>query len=97
MNGTNNLGALVGRVLLAVIFVISGFHKLMAPVATAHYMASQGVPLASLAYIATVIVECGLSLLVVLGYWTRTSALLMFLWFIPVTLLFHVIPYFDAV
>ena len=97
MNGTNNLGALVGRVLLAVIFVISGFHKLMAPVATAHYMASHGVPLAWLAYIATVIVEFGFSLLLVFGYWTRTAAFLMFLWFIPVTLLFHVMPYFDAV
>src|SRR5713101_4964387 len=82
MNGTNNLGALVVRVLLAVIFVISGFHKLMAPVATAHYMASHGVPLAWLAYIATVIVEFGFSLL---------------LGFIPVTLLFHGMPYFDAV
>jgi putative oxidoreductase len=97
MNGTNNLGALVGRVLLAVIFVISGFHKLMAPMATAQMMASHGVPLASLAYIATVIVEFGFSLLLVFGYWTRTAAFLMFLWFIPVTLLFHVMPYFDAV
>jgi len=96
MNGTNNLGALLGRILLAVIFVISGFHKLMAPVATAHYMASHGVPLAWLACIATVIVELGFSLLLMIGYWTRTAAFLMFLWFIPVTLLFHVMPYFDA-
>ena len=97
MNGTNNLGALAGRVLLASIFVISGFHKMMAPAATAHYMASHGVPLAWLAYIATVIVEFGFALLLVFGYWTRTAAFLMFLWFIPVTLLFHVNPYFDAV
>jgi putative oxidoreductase len=97
MNGTNNLGALAGRVLLASIFVISGFHKLMAPAATAHYMASHGVPLAWLAYIATVIVEFGFALLLVFGYWTRTAAFLMFLWFIPVTLLFHVMPYRDAV
>src|SRR5713226_2987579 len=97
MNGTNNLGALLGRILLAVIFVISGFHKLMAPVATAHYMASHGVPLAWLACIATVIVEFGFSLLLVIGYWTRAAAFLMFLWFIPVTLIFHVIPYLHAV
>ena len=97
MNGTNNLGALAGRVLLALIFVHGGLLKLMAPAATAHYMASHGVPLAWLAYLATVIVEFGFSLLLVFGYWTRTAAFLMFLWFIPVTLLFHVMPYFDAV
>jgi putative oxidoreductase len=97
MNGTNNLGALVGRILLALIFVISGFHKLMAPMATAQMMASHGVPLASLIIFPTILVEFGFSLLLVLGYWTRTAAFLMFLWFIPVTFLFHVEPYFDAV
>ena len=97
MNGTNNVGALVGRFLLALIFVISGFHKLMAPMATAHMMASHGVPLASLVIFPTILVELGFSVLLVLGYWTRTAALLMFLWFIPVTLLFHVMPYYDAV
>ncbi len=97
MNWTNNLGALVGRVLLASIFVISGFHKLLAPEATAQMMASHGVPLASLVIIPTILVEFGFSLLVVLGYWTRTAAFVMFLWFIPVTFLFHVMPYFDAV
>jgi putative oxidoreductase len=97
MNGTNNFGALVGRVLLALIFVISGFHKLMAPEATAQMMASHGVPLASVAIFPTILVEFGFSLLLMLGYWTRTAAFLMFLWFIPVTLLFHVMPYRDAV
>jgi putative oxidoreductase len=97
MNGTNNFGALVGRVLLALMFVITGFHKLIAPMATAQYMASHGVPLASLAISPTILVEFGFSLLLVFGYWTRAAAFLMFLWFIPVTVIFHVIPYLHAV
>jgi|ERR1700731_2821585 putative oxidoreductase len=97
MNGTNNFGALVGRFLLALIFLLSGYHKLMNPSGTVQMMAAHGIPVVWLAYIATVIVEFGFALLVMIGYMTRPAALLMFLWFIPVTLLFHVMPYRNAV
>src|SRR5260370_17015093 len=95
MNG-NNFGGLAGPSRLALMCVISGFHKLMAPMATAQVMASHGVPLAWLIIFPTILVEFGFSLLLVFGYWTRTAAFLMFLWFLPVAFLFHVEPYFDA-
>ena len=97
MNVASNAGALVCCFRLAMIFVRGGFLKLIAPVATAHYMASHGVPLASLAIFPTILIEFGFSLLIVFGYWTRAAAFLMFLWFIPVTVIFHVIPYLHAV
>jgi len=97
MNQTNNVGALVGRFLLALIFLISGFHKLMNPSGTVQLMSSHGIPLVWLAYLATVVVELGFAFLVMIGFRTRIVAILMLLWFIPVTLIFHVVPYRDAV
>jgi putative oxidoreductase len=97
MNGTNNFGALVGRFLLALIFLLSGFHKLMNPSGTVQLMSSHGIPLVWLAYLATVVVEFGFAFLVMIGFRTRIVAILMLLWFIPVTLIFHVAPYRDAI
>jgi putative oxidoreductase len=99
MAGTRDFGALVGRVLLALIFVLSGFGKLTSPAMSAGYMAHAGIP-AGLIYpglYLSVAVEFGCGLLLVLGYKVRWAAMLIFLWFIPVTLVFHVAAYHQAV
>lgn len=98
MNGFRNQLILVGRILLALIFVLSGFGKLTAPAAAIGYMAHAGMP-AALIYpglIASILVEFGLGLLIVLGYRARWAAILIFLWFIPVTIIFHLLPYREA-
>lgn len=99
MEGSRNLTALVGRFLLAVIFVLSGFSKLTNMAGTAGYMAHMGMPqgLVYPALIVTILVELGLGLLIVVGYKARIAAFLMFLWFIPVTIMFHFLPYREAV
>ncbi|MEC5216755.1 putative oxidoreductase [Actimicrobium sp. GrIS 1.19] len=81
--------ALVGRILLAVIFVVSGFGKLMAIDGTVAYMTSGGVPMANLLVYAVILVELVGGLLIMVGYQTRVVALIVFLFLIPVTLLFH--------
>ncbi|HXR24104.1 MAG TPA: DoxX family protein [Candidatus Binataceae bacterium] len=95
MNGSNDLGALIGRILLAVIFVMSGFSKITGFAGTAGYMASAGIPagLVTPALILTILVEFGCGLLIVIGFRTRLAALLIFLFLIPVTYLFHFVPY----
>ena len=95
MNGSRDLGALVGRILLALIFVMSGFAKITGFAGTAGYMASVGIPagLVTPALILTILVELGGGLLVVVGFRTRLAALVIFLWLIPVTYLFHFAPY----
>jgi putative oxidoreductase len=95
MNGSNDLGALIGRVLLALIFVVSGFGKITGFAGTAGYMASAGIPqgLVTPALILTILVEFGCGLLVVVGFRTRVAALVIFLWLIPVTYIFHFTPY----
>jgi putative oxidoreductase len=89
MTGTRDFGALAGRILLALIFVLSGFEKLMGPAGTMKMMAAHGLPIVPAAFAVTILVELGCGLLLVVGYKARWAAILIFLWFIPVTLIFH--------
>ena len=82
-------GLLLGRCLLGLIFILSSSGKITGFAATAGYMASKGLPLPELLLIPTILIELGGGLLLVLGYQTRWAALAIFLFLIPVTLIFH--------
>jgi len=69
--------ATVGRLLLAGLFLISGFSKLANPSGTIGYIASAGLPLPELAYAGAVFVEVILAAALVVGYQTRATAVLM--------------------
>jgi putative oxidoreductase len=84
-----NLGALVGRVLLALIFLGSGFDKIAHQDATLGYMNSAHLPAAQLLLWASVVIEIGAGLALVLGWKARWGAAALFLWMIPVTAVFH--------
>ncbi len=79
----------VGRVLMSVIFVLSGLGKLAAPAATIGYIASTGLPLATLGYAAAVIIELGGGLLLLAGYQTRIVAAALAVFSIVTALIFH--------
>jgi len=79
----------IGRVLLAAIFIISGFGKLMTPAGTIGYIASSGLPFASLAFAAAVAVELGGGLLLVAGFKTRIVAALLALFSVVTAFAFH--------
>lgn len=81
--------ALVGRILLATIFVISGFGKIFTFAATAGYMASKGLPMPQVLLAITIMIELLGGLMLVAGFKTRWVALVFFLWLIPVTFVFH--------
>ena len=70
-----NLTGLAGRILLAVMFLLSGLGKLGAYSATAAYMSSAGVPGALLPLV--IITEVGGALAILVGWKTRTVALLL--------------------
>jgi putative oxidoreductase len=70
-----NLTGLAGRILLAVTFLLSGLGKLGAYSATAAYMSSAGVPGALLPLV--IITEVGGALAIIVGWKTRTVALLL--------------------
>lgn len=84
-----NTAALTGRILLALIFVLSGFNKIGGFDGTVAYMAGAGLPFASALLVLTIAMELGGGLLLVAGWQTRWVALAFFLFLIPVTLVFH--------
>jgi putative oxidoreductase len=76
LNGTRKYVELAGRVLLAVLFVLSGLDKLGGGyTGTAAYMASFGVPGALLPLV--IVVELGGALAVIVGWKTRIAAFLL--------------------
>jgi putative oxidoreductase len=99
MESLHDVMALVGRILLALIFVLSGLSKVMHMSGTAGYMVHAGIS-TQLVYPAlylSIAVELGCGLLIVAGLQARWAALIIFLWLIPVTLIFHVAGYLHAV
>lgn len=80
---------LLGRVLIAAIYLLSGFGKLTAPAATAGYIASAGLPLPMLGVIIAIGVELGGGILLVLGYQTRLVAVVMAVFTVATAVFFH--------
>ncbi|MCB8820069.1 DoxX family protein [Microvirga rosea] len=80
---------LIGRILLAAIFVISGITKFYALGATAGYIASKGLPAAWLLAPVAAVVEVALGLAVVVGFKTRWAALALALFALVTIPFFH--------
>jgi putative oxidoreductase len=88
-NTLQNSAALVGRILLALIFVTSGFAKLTGYAGTAGYMQSAGLPLVNVLLPLAILVELGGGLALAFGWKARISAAALFLFLIPTTVIFH--------
>ena len=71
----DNLSTLVGRVLISVMFIMSGYSKIGAYEGTQGYMESAGVP--GLLLPAAIAVELIGGLAVLVGYQTRIAAILL--------------------
>nr|WP_275552360.1 DoxX family protein [Microvirga brassicacearum] len=65
---------LIGRVLLVVMFIKSGFDKFFSLEGTAAYIGSAGLPMPSVLAPLTAIAEFGLGLAILIGYQTRIAA-----------------------
>lgn len=80
---------LVARLLLGLIFVMSGISKITGFEGTQQYMASHGIPLTAFFLVAAIVVEILGGLSVILGLWARAGATVLCLFLIPATLIFH--------
>ncbi len=80
---------LAGRILLSLIFVMSSLGKIADWNGTAGYMASKGMVAIGFFLPAAVAVELLGGLSVMTGFKARWGASLLFLFLIPVTLIFH--------
>ncbi|MDJ1159849.1 DoxX family protein [Chelatococcus sp. SYSU_G07232] len=90
MQTVNDLALVIGRMLLAAIFVQSGFGKIAGYAGAAAYMESAGVPGILLPLV--ILVEFGGGLAIVLGWQTRWAALALAGFSILSALLFHLQP-----
>lgn len=86
---TQNVAALAGRILLAVIFLISGFGKIGGFEGTAGYIASKGLPMPQVVTALTILVELGGGLLLAIGYKARWAALALGIFTLLAAIIFH--------
>lgn len=90
MNSTlQNAATLAGRILLGLLFVVSGFGKITGFAGTAAYMASKGMPMTEVLLVGAIAVEFIGGLMLVVGFKARWAALAFFAFLIPTTLIFH--------
>ena len=84
-----NSAALAGRILLALLFIVSGFGKITGWDGTAGYMASKGMPMVPVFLALTILMELGGGVLLAIGFKVRWVAAAFVLFLIPVTFIFH--------
>lgn len=79
----------VGRVLLALMFVLSGFGKLTGIEGTAGYIASAGLPMATALAVIVGLLEFFGGLALMVGFHARWAALALGVFTLLASLLFH--------
>ena len=90
MDKMKDVALLVGRVLLALMFVIAGWGKISGYAGTQGYMEAMGVPGAILPLV--ILLELGGGLAIMLGLFTRSIAVLMGGFTLMAAFIFHYEP-----
>lgn len=86
---TLDVAATGGRLLLAAIFLLSGWSKLGDPAATAGYIQSVGLPFAQLGAAVAIAVELIGGALLLVGYRTRLAAAALAVFTLVAAVFFH--------
>lgn len=86
---THESTALLGRILVGIVFLSSGLSKLAAPVATLRYISAMGLPLPLLGFAIAVLIEVGAGLVLNVGWRTRAVAALLSVFTVATALIFH--------
>jgi putative oxidoreductase len=81
--------SLIGRALLALLFIPAGFSKIAGFAGTVGYIASKGVPMPEVCAALAVAAELGLGLLLLVGWQARWAALGLALFVFVITPIFH--------
>ncbi len=89
MKPLEQYGPLIGRFLIAFIFLFSGFGKVTGFDGTVGYIASKGMPLPQLAAIAAIVIELGGGIMLVVGWNARIAAAAMLVFTALTALIFH--------
>lgn len=81
--------ALIGRILLAWLFIPAGWGKIAGFAGTAGYIASKGLPMPEVLTALAIVAELGLGLLLLVGWQARWAALGLAIFVAVITPIFH--------
>ena len=84
--------ALLGRLLMAAIFLRAGYDKALAPSATMATFGRLGLPMPGLAYAVALIVEIGCGILILIGYRARPAGVVLAAWCVLTAMTAHYHP-----
>jgi len=87
---------LVGRCLIAALFLVAGTRKVLAFAGSAAYFTKLGFPAPEAMTALAIAIEIGGSLMLILGWKTRWAALLLAIFTVVATLMAHRFWQFDA-
>ncbi len=80
---------LVGRILLGLLFVLSGFSKIAGFDGTVGYIAAKNLPMPTIVAALTILIELGGGLALVVGLYTRQAALALAVFTLLTGFIFH--------
>jgi len=88
---TNKYSALplIGRILIAVLFLLAGFGKVADPSGTIAYIGTAHLPFPQIAYAASTVIELAGALLLIAGYHTRFAAAVLAIFTLAAAAVFH--------
>jgi len=89
MTANKDWAALVGRILLAIVFIPAGFSKVGGFAGTAGYIASKGLPLPEVGAAIAIAVEIIAGIALLLGWKARWAALALAVFTLAATVFFH--------
>lgn len=89
METLNRFGPLLGRLLMAFIFLFAGVGKITGFEGTVGYIASKGLPLPEVAAVGAIVVEVGGSIMLIVGWNARVAAAALFVFTAMTALFFH--------
>jgi putative oxidoreductase len=80
---------LAARILISTIFIVAAINKAMNPSGTENYIAAAGIPAAGVLSVLVIMIEIFGGLSILLGFKAKWGAMALFMFLIPVTLIFH--------
>ena len=89
MSSMEKFAPLLGRILIALLFIPAGLGKISGFSGTVGYIASKGLPMPAVAAAGTIVVEVLVGLALLVGFKTRWAALILAFFTLMAALFFH--------